>query len=141
MWTYVPTGNQNGIGWGWVFQTKINPNGSTRVKAHRVIRGYEQVERTDYGETFAPFMKLVYFHLLLVIGARNAWFINHMDVVTVFLNLSVEKDINMNVLEGIELLEPWFSTENSLICKLKKSLYGPKQALLGTTILTHCFKH
>jgi len=93
-----------------------------------VVKDYEQVEGTDHGETYAPIAKLVSFRLLLTMAARNVWFIDHMDVVTAFLNPPVEEDIYMNVPEGIEWLEPLFSTENGLICKLKKSLYGLKQA-------------
>jgi len=93
-----------------------------------VVKGYEQVEGSDYRETFAPFAKLVSFCLLLAMAARNAWFMDHMDGVTAFLNPPVEEDIYMNMPEGIEWLEPLFSEENGLICKLKKSLYGLKQA-------------
>ena len=35
----------------WVYKKKINPDGTTRYKVRLVIRGFEQVEGTDYGET------------------------------------------------------------------------------------------
>ena len=107
---------------------KINADGSIRLKARIVIKGYEQIEGTDYGETYAPVAKLVSFRLLLAMAARYGWLVHHMDVVTAFLNPIVDEDIYMEVPEGIEWLEPSLSTKNLPICKLKKSLYGLKQA-------------
>ena len=80
-WVYVPAGRHHIIGSRWVFRIKTNTDGSTRLKARVVIKGYEQVEGSDYGETFAPVAKLVSFRLLLAMAAKNAWFIDHMDVV------------------------------------------------------------
>lgn len=127
-WAYVPTGNENAIGCRWVYKRKINADGSIRLKARLVIKGYEQVEGTDYGETYAPVAKLVSFRLLLAIAARYSWLVHHMDVVTAFLNPLVDEDIFMEAPEGIEWLESSWSVENQQICKLKKSLYGLKQA-------------
>jgi hypothetical protein len=71
------------IGSKWVFKTKRNPDGSTRYKARLVIKGYEQ---TDYGETYAPVGKLTTFRILISLAAREGWIIDHLDVVTAFLN-------------------------------------------------------
>ena len=127
-WVYVPAGRHHIIGSRWVFRIKTNTDGSTRLKARVVIKGYEQVEGSDYGETFAPVAKLVSFRLLLAMAAKNAWFIDHMDVVTAFLNPPVEEEIYMQAPEGIDWLEPSWPAMNRPICKLKKSLYGLKQA-------------
>ena len=127
-WAYIPAGNEHAIGCRWVYRKKINADGSIRLKACLVIKGYEQIEGTDYGETYAPVAKLVSFRLLLAMAARYGWLVHHMDVVTAFLNPIVDEDIYMEVPEGIEWLEPSLSTKNQPICKLKKSLYGLKQA-------------
>jgi len=127
-WAYVSAGNKHAIGCRWVFKTKVNADNSIRLKARLVIKGYEQVEGTDYGETYAPVAKLVSFRLLLALAARNNWLIDHMDVVTAFLNPPIDEDIYMEAPEGVEWLEPSYSSKNGLICKLKKSLYGLKQA-------------
>ena len=100
-----------------------------RLKARIVIKGYQHIEGADYGETYALVAKLVSFQLLLAMAARYSWLIHHMDMVTAFLNPWVEDDIYMEVPEGIECPEPSWSAENRLICKLKKYLYGLKQAL------------
>jgi len=44
----------------------------------------------DYGETYAPVGKLTTFRLLIGITARNNWNIDHLDVVTGFLNPDVD---------------------------------------------------
>ena len=92
---YIPASNKQAIGCRWVFRTKINADGTARLKARLVIKGYEQIEGADYGDTYAPVAKLVGFRLLLALAARYNWLVNHMDVVTAFLNPPVEEEIYM----------------------------------------------
>jgi len=125
-WEYIPASDKQAF--RWVFRTKINADETARLKARLVITGYEQIEGTDYGDTYAPVAKLVGFRLLLALAARYNSLVNHMDVVRAFLNPSVEEEIYMEAPEGIEWLEPAWSKKKHLICKLKKSLYGLKQA-------------
>ena len=70
-WAYVPAGNKQAIRCRWVFKTKVNAHRSTRLKAPLVIKGYEQVEGTDYRDTYTPVAKLTSFHLLVALAARN----------------------------------------------------------------------
>jgi hypothetical protein len=77
------------VGSRWVFKTKRNPDGSTRCKARLVIKGYEQ---TDFGETYAPGGKLTTFRYLISLVGRCGWNIDHLDVVTAFLNPEVDDD-------------------------------------------------
>ena len=58
--------------------------------------------------------------LALAIAALKQWEIHHMDVKCAFLNGDTE-DIYMQQPQG-------FVTNPSLMCRLKKSLYGIKQA-------------
>jgi hypothetical protein len=99
--TFSPAQAQFGnkpIGSKWVFKTKRNPDGSTRYKARLVIKGYEQM---DYGETYAPVGKLTTFRLLISLAARYHWRIDHLDVVTAFLNPDVDDDtLFMELPEG-----------------------------------------
>jgi len=125
-WTYcstVPVG-AHPIGCKWVYILKTNPDGSRCFKARLVIKGYEQ---TDVGETFAPVAKLVSFRMMLALGALNGWEIDHMDVVTAFLNPPVNGDIYMLMPEGIEWLDP-YQPASMTVRKLNKALHGLKQA-------------
>ena len=78
------------IGCKWIYQKKTNPDGSTRYKARLVIKGYEQKEGIDYDETYAPVSKMATFRLLLALSAQHGWNVNHMDVVTAFLNPKID---------------------------------------------------
>jgi len=112
------------IGCKWVYILKTNPDGSRRYKARLVIKEYEQ---TDDGETFAPVAKLVTLRMILALAASNGWEIDHMDVVTAFLNPPVNDDIYMLLLEGIDWLDP-SKPASITVCKLNKALYGVKEA-------------
>jgi len=79
------------IGSKWVYKTKHNPDGSTRYKARLVIKRYEQ---TDFGETYAPVGKLTTFrYLISLIGKYGTgWIMDHLHVVTAFLNPEIDDD-------------------------------------------------
>jgi len=76
------------IGSKWVYKTKHNPDGSTRYKARLVIKGYEQ---TDFGETYAPVGKLTTFRYLISLIGKYGWNMDHLDVVTAFLNPEIHE--------------------------------------------------
>src|SRR5713101_1599000 len=59
--------------------------------------------------------------LALAIAASRQWEVHHMDVKCVFLNGDLTEEIYMQQPQG-------FSTNPSLVCRLRKSLYGLKQA-------------
>jgi hypothetical protein len=95
-----------------------------------VIKGYKQM---DYGETYAPVGKLTTFRLLVGIAARNNWNIDHLDVVTAFLNPDVDDDsLLMQLPEGWPegLMDECPEGEDSevRVVRLRKALYGLKQA-------------
>jgi len=115
------------VGSRWVFKTKRNPDGSTRYKACLVIKGYEQ---TDFGETYAPVGKLTTFRYLISLVGRCGWNIDHLDVVTAFLNPEVDDD------DIYMVLPEWWPDGHEdtrryappIIVRLRKALYGLKQA-------------
>src|SRR3978361_402853 len=99
------------IGCKWVYRRKMNPDGSTHYKARLVIKGYEQKEGIDYDETYAPVSKMATFRLLLAMAAQYGWDVDHMDVVTAFLNPKIDRDnIYMTMPLGIDWLDPTVST-------------------------------
>jgi hypothetical protein len=54
-WELVPRPkNKNVIGTKWVFKNKLNEDGQvTKNKSRLVCKGYTQVERINFEETFA----------------------------------------------------------------------------------------
>jgi len=113
----------------WIYKRKINPDGSTRYKARLVIKGYEQKEGIDYDETYAPVSKMATFRLILALATQYGWDVDHMDVVTAFLNLRIDRDnIYMEMPLGIDWLESSGSASSGSAIILRKALYGLKQA-------------
>jgi len=111
----------------WIYQRKIIPDGFTRYKARLVIKGYEQKAGIDYDETYAPVSKLATFRLLLALAAQYGWNVDHMDVVTAFLNLKIDQgNICISLPPGIKWLESSTIKVESLV--LRKALYRLKQA-------------
>ena len=110
------------IGSKSVYETKHNPDGSTQYKARLVIKGYEQ---TDFGATYAPVGRLTTFRYLISPIRRYEWNMDHLDVVTTFINPEIDDDdIYMTLPEG------WPEGLNTpkIIVRLRKALYGLKQA-------------
>jgi len=104
------------IGCKWIYKRKVNPDGSTRYKARLVIKGYEQKEGIDYDETYAPVSKMATFRLLLALAVQYGWDVDHMDVVTAFLNPKIDHDnIYMEMPLGIDWLAPTGSTSTGSV--------------------------
>ena len=75
----------------------------------------------NYNETFAPVAKMDSIRLALAIAASKQWKAHHMDVKCAFLNGDLTEEIYMQQPQG-------FFTNPSIVCMLKKSLYGLKQS-------------
>jgi len=131
------------IGCKWIYKKKINPDGSTWYKARLVIKSYEQKEGIDYNETYAPVSKMATFRLILVLATQYGRDVDHMDVVTAFLNPRIDRDnIHMEMPLGIDWLASNGSESNRSVLNgsalsgsissgsvliLRKALYGLKQ--------------
>ena len=103
---------------------KRNSDGSLdHFKARLVAQGYTQTDGIDYEEVFAPVAK--YSTILSLLTLANAYDleVHQLDVNTAFLNVSLEHDIYMSQPEG--LIDP---NRPNYVCKLNKSIYGPKQS-------------
>jgi hypothetical protein len=77
----------------------------------------------DYEETFAPVAKMITVRTVISIAASQGWPLHQMDVKNDFLHGDLKEDIYMTPPPGL------FSSSSSTVCKLKRSLYGLKQAL------------
>ncbi|CAI7846677.1 unnamed protein product [Closterium sp. NIES-54] len=103
----------------WLFKIKSDANGNIeRYKSRLVAKGYQQKEKVDYKEMFAPVVKP---RTLLAGATIKVWVVKQMDVTTAFLNGVLEEEIFMAQPEG-------FDDGSGRVLKLKKALYGQKQA-------------
>ncbi|RDX83868.1 hypothetical protein CR513_35173, partial [Mucuna pruriens] len=108
----------------WIFKTKNNSKGNVeRYKARLVAKGFTQKEGIDYKETFSSIFSKDSFRTVMALVAHFDLELHQMDVKTVFLNGDIDKTIYMMQPEN------FVSNEyKSMVCKLKKSIYGLKQA-------------
>jgi hypothetical protein len=123
--------NRKPIGSKWIFKRKLNASGCVeKYKARLVAKGYTQREGIDFVETFSPVAK---FTSIRIMGALTAYFdleLHQMDVKTAFLNGHLEEEIYMSQPDGF--IE---KGNQGKVCKLKRSIYGLKQASRQWNIL------
>ncbi|CAI7832871.1 unnamed protein product [Closterium sp. NIES-54] len=106
----------------WLFKIKSDADSKIEhYKSRLVAKGYQQKEKVDYKELFAPVVKPTMLRTLLVGAAIKGWVVKQMDVTTAFLNGILEEHIFMAQPEG-------FDDGSGTVWKLKKALYGLKQA-------------
>jgi hypothetical protein len=108
----------------WLYKLKHVADGSIeKCKSHFVVRGFSQVEGVDYDETFAPVARYTSIRAVISIAAEMGWKIHQMDVKTAFLNGLIEEEVYIEQRLGFEV-----HGRESHVCRLKKELYGRKQA-------------
>ncbi|CAN6447027.1 unnamed protein product [Victoria cruziana] len=112
------------IGFKWIFKTKRDSSGNIeRYKARLVAKGFTQKEGINYNDTFSPVSTKDSFRIIMALVAHFDLVFHQMDVKTAFLNGDIEETIYMvqpeNFVSG---------TAKNMVCKLKKSIYGLKQA-------------
>ncbi|CAI7794061.1 unnamed protein product [Closterium sp. NIES-54] len=106
----------------WLFEIKSDADGKIeRYKSRLVAKGYQQKEKVDNKELFAPVVKPTTLRTLLAGATIKGWVVKQMDVTTAFLNGILEEEIFMVQPEG-------FDDGSCRVLKLKMALYGLKQA-------------
>jgi hypothetical protein len=94
---------------------------SGRYKARLVARGFSQVYRQDYFETYAPVARLASIRTLLALAAKYQLEIQQIDVKTAFLYGDLDEEIYIELPKG-------YDDDDTLVCTLVKSIYRLKQA-------------
>nr|GEX55919.1 retrovirus-related Pol polyprotein from transposon TNT 1-94 [Tanacetum cinerariifolium] len=115
----------------WVYRLKMGElNSLPRHKARLVVKGFNQKEGVDFGEIFSYIVKMSSIRVVLVLTASIDHEVQQLDVKTAFLHSDLEEEICMDQPEGFKV-----KGKENMVCKLKKSLYGLKQALRQCDIL------
>ncbi|CAI7899588.1 unnamed protein product [Closterium sp. NIES-54] len=106
----------------WLFKIKSDADGKIECyKSRLVAKGYQQKERVEFKDFFSPVLKPTTLRTLLTGATIKGWVVKQMDVTTAFLNGVLEEEIFMAQPEG-------FDDGSGRVLKLKKALYGMKQA-------------
>jgi hypothetical protein len=105
----------------WVFRIKRFPDGSMRkLKVRLCARGYEQTERVDYTDTFAPVVNWTTVRFLLMMSIRLNLATKQVDYVAAFVQADIDTTVYVEMPRGF--------TQQGKVLRLKKSLYGLKQS-------------
>ena len=116
--------DQSVVSCKWVFLVKYGTDGRPeRFKARLVARGFSQQFGVDYEQTFTPVIRFESLRALFAIAAREKMSIHMMDAQNAYLNSDLDKEVYMEVPEGVENAEG-----SGSVCLLLKSLYGLKQS-------------
>ena len=108
----------------WIFRTKRDAEGTMRkLKARLVARGFQQEEGIDYHDIFAPVVRWSTILLILALAAKHKWSLFQLDVITAFLNGTINEDILMEIPEGFQSVG-----DPTKVCRINRVLYGLKQA-------------
>jgi ATP-binding cassette subfamily B (MDR/TAP) protein 1 len=78
----------------------------------------------DFDEIFSPVVKMDSIRVVFGIAATINIEIKQLDVKTIFLHGDLEEEIYMELPDGFMV-----AVKKDLLCRLKKNLYGSKQAL------------
>jgi len=111
----------------WAYKVKRGADGEiTKYKARFVAKGYSQVKGIDFDETFSPVARLATLRLLIALANKHGWKIRNSDISNAYLNAVLsDHEIYVEQPKGKEVRGP---NGERLVCRLKKSLYGLRQA-------------
>ena len=107
----------------WVYKLKEEEGGKKRYKARLIVKGFAQKKGIDFDEIFSHVVKMTSIRTILSLVVVEDLHLEQLDVKTTFLHGYLEEDIYMQQPQGYEV-----KGKENLVCSLKKSLYGLKQA-------------
>lgn len=122
-----------------VFDVKRQSDGSIeKFKARLVADGNTQQYGVDFDRVFSTVAKLSTLRVLLVLAACEDYNLSSIDIRQAYLQATLNEELYMEVPPGLENVD---RDGNPLVVRLKRSLYGLKEAgrewhsLLATTLL------
>jgi hypothetical protein len=106
----------------WVFALKRDQEGKiVKFKACIVAQGFKQVFGINVSKTFAPTPTFSLLRLLLAMASCFCWPVASFDVKSTFLHSNIDHDIYIQLPPGVQV-------PDGSILKLRKALYGTRQA-------------
>ena len=106
----------------WVYKIKLNRDNSIeRFKSRFVVCGYSQIKGVDYTHSFSATMRATSFRILLALAAGEKLKLEHFDVTNAFTQSDIDSEIYVEPPKG-------YPEYKDKVLKLRKSLYGTKQA-------------
>ena len=85
-----------------------------------MAKGYTQLEGIDFLDTFSLVTKLTIIRLLLALATTKNWHLHQLDADNSFLHGDLNEELYMTPPSGLNT--------QGRVCRLRKSLYGLKQA-------------
>ncbi|KAJ2936411.1 hypothetical protein H1R20_g683, partial [Candolleomyces eurysporus] len=108
---------------GWVFKTKRTSTGEVECYKGRVVaKACSQCPGIDYDGTYSPTFRAATLRTTLAAAGIEDMELRSVDISAAFTNGDLEEVIYMRQPEGFHEGGP------NIVCRLKKSLYGLKQA-------------
>ena len=130
VWELVPAADMpsgaNLMNCHFVFAVKRNSDGSIeKFKARLVADGNTQKYGVDFDRIFATVVKASTIRLALVLAAANDYNLSSIDIRQAYLHAHLKEYLYMRVPPGISAFD---DRRRPLVCRLRRSLYGLKQA-------------
>ena len=126
-WDVVPRSEAKGkniLGTTWVFKRKRYPDGTIRkLKARLCVRGDQQIEGVDFFETYAPVVQWSTVRLLLVMSLVLGLATKQVDYTLAFVHADIDDEVYVEM--------PYLFSTEGYVLRLRKSLYGLRQAPLS----------
>ncbi|KAG8475425.1 hypothetical protein CXB51_032251 [Gossypium anomalum] len=118
--------NSRAIRCKWLFKVKRKADRTVdQYKARLVAKGFSQHAGLDFRDTFSPVVRAVTIRIVLAVAVMQRWPLRQIDVKNTFLNGKLIEDIYMVQPPGFKVVG---HAGQPLVCKLKKALYGLRQA-------------
>ena len=87
----------------WVLRRKLLPGGKLdKLKARIMAKGFTKREGIDYEEIFSPNVSFESIRLMVAATADDGMHTHQMDVTTAFLYASLDEEVYMELMEGME---------------------------------------